>query len=171
MSAASTYSLRPPVLPDEDAPSCERKVCTRCGLDKPLEDFYLAPRMRDGHSSACKCCNDARVKAYHQGRGHQKLVPRRHRYYQEHRSEVDAKIAQWRADHPERIRAHKAVKNAVEAGELVKPSRCEWCGCEGTRIEAHHEDYSLPLHVDWICPSCHRQRTWDLVRETKENAA
>jgi hypothetical protein len=33
------------------------KKCIRCGNDKELNDFYVHPKMRDGHLNKCKeCC-------------------------------------------------------------------------------------------------------------------
>jgi twinkle protein len=53
-----------------------------------------------------------------------------------------------------RKRARRAVQSALERGELVKPEACEGCGAPGP-VEAHHEDYSKPLDVRWLCPGCH----------------
>jgi hypothetical protein len=65
--------------------------------------------------------------------------------------------------------ARKLVADAKEAGLLVPPSSCEGCGVSEADIvgglpdvfcalEAHHEDYSKPLEVDWLCPDCHGAR-------------
>jgi len=32
------------------------KKCIRCGNVKELDDFYVHPKMRDGHLNKCKCC-------------------------------------------------------------------------------------------------------------------
>ena len=35
------------------------KKCIRCGIDKELNDFYVHPKMRDGHLNKCKeCCKE-----------------------------------------------------------------------------------------------------------------
>ena len=36
------------------------RVCTKCGLDKPLPEFSKAPRGRYGRKSSCKACDAAR---------------------------------------------------------------------------------------------------------------
>lgn len=55
----------------------------------------------------------------------------------------------------ERARAIYLVRVALLNGTLVK-GPCEKCGRLDT--EGHHEDYSQPLVVVWLCPPCHRRR-------------
>lgn len=58
-------------------------------------------------------------------------------------------------------RAHKAVYEAVERGEIEKPEHCSRCGkgpLPSVEIEGHHADYDKPLEVEWLCLSCHRKR-------------
>lgn len=52
--------------------------------------------------------------------------------------------------------AHNMVARALFYGDLVRPDRCTKCGVEHPKLHAHHEDYSKPLEVIWLCPSCHR---------------
>lgn len=40
------------------------KICTKCGIDKPLDDFYSAKKMADGHASWCKECSKEWVREY-----------------------------------------------------------------------------------------------------------
>ncbi len=44
--------------------------------------------------------------------------------------------------------------NAIQAGRLVRQP-CQECG--EVRSEAHHEDYSKPLEVIWLCKPHHRE--------------
>lgn len=64
-----------------------------------------------------------------------------------------------RADHD----AHHVVEWALDAGALVRPDGCEVCGVVPrpmrngrSAIQAHHDDYSRPLDVRWLCRPCHR---------------
>lgn len=54
----------------------------------------------------------------------------------------------------EQSRAHYAVSRALRTGRLQRSAMCEKCGTAG-RTDAHHEDYSQPLVVIWLCRSCH----------------
>src|SRR3990167_6447292 len=56
----------------------------------------------------------------------------------------------------EKFKAWRAVEKALRSGQITKPASCESCG--GTAlIEGHHEDYSQPLVVQWICRRCHKK--------------
>lgn len=49
--------------------------------------------------------------------------------------------------------ANYMVSTAIKKGTLVK-KKCEVCSED--KSEAHHDDYSKPLDVRWLCRSCHR---------------
>jgi len=44
----------------------EEKVCSSCGLSKPLTDFYKEPRVKDGRFRRCKTCHIETTKKYRQ---------------------------------------------------------------------------------------------------------
>ena len=57
-------------------------------------------------------------------------------------------------------RAHHAVAKALRKGRLTREP-CEVCGAvhgvDGAVLHAHHEDYSKPLDVVWLCRRHHRR--------------
>jgi hypothetical protein len=57
--------------------------------------------------------------------------------------------------------AHAKVQYALRTGQLAREP-CEKCGAEDS--EAHHEDYSKPLEVRWLCNHHHRARHQRLRR-------
>lgn len=65
----------------------------------------------------------------------------------------------------EQTRAHKVVGNAVKDGRLVKKP-CECCGNE--KAEAHHDDYSKPLDVRWLCRTCHKKHHRNTVNDVHQ---
>lgn len=55
--------------------------------------------------------------------------------------------------------ARKTVENHIRAGKLIRQP-CERCGA--LNAQAHHEDYSKPLDVMWLCPRDHKARHREL---------
>ena len=51
--------------------------------------------------------------------------------------------------------ARSMVNTAILNGVLVRGC-CENCG-DTKKIDAHHDDYSKPLKVRWLCKSCHKK--------------
>lgn len=50
--------------------------------------------------------------------------------------------------------ARAKVQYAVKKGFLIKPKWCEVCNLVKP-LQGHHEDYSKPLEVIWLCTGCH----------------
>lgn len=57
--------------------------------------------------------------------------------------------------YPEKVRARRLVINARKRGEIIRVP-CVECGNENSF--AHHEDYSKPLEVIWLCRKHHREK-------------
>ena len=54
--------------------------------------------------------------------------------------------------YPERVEVRRQTARAVRSGVLVRQP-CEKCSTEKTH--AHHDDYTKPLDVRWLCRPCH----------------
>ena len=61
----------------------------------------------------------------------------------------------------DRDRIQDAVRHAVKRGRIVKSATCKRCGDSPKRMHAHHQDYSKPLEVQWLCGPCHARTHWD----------
>jgi hypothetical protein len=67
----------------------------------------------------------------------------------------------------ERNKAHRIVSAAKAKGILaIQP--CEVCGKEA--VHAHHDDYSRPLDVKWLCPFHHKERHIQIGKPLVETA-
>jgi monoamine oxidase len=73
----------------------------------------------------------------------------------EQKQQNTARTKEWRRRNGEKTKAWSAVGNALFKGEIEKPPYCELCGVFDVKIHAHHEDYSKPLDVLWLCHDCH----------------
>lgn len=72
-------------------------------------------------------------------------------------------VKKWRLRHPDRNRAHKVVFISLRNKSLQKQP----CFCGSSRVEAHHEDYSKPLEIEWLCKRHHVEK--DKVRRKRNN--
>ena len=61
--------------------------------------------------------------------------------------------AKWRERNPLKRWAHLATASAVNRG-LITRQPCEVCGADQT--DAHHDDYSRPMAVRWLCRKHHK---------------
>lgn len=54
--------------------------------------------------------------------------------------------------------ALKMLTLAIYHGDLIPSDCCEKCGVSATarQLDGHHEDYSKPLEVIWLCRNCHK---------------
>lgn len=141
------------------------KTCISCDEEKPVGSFYTHPTMADGRLGKCKVCcrrdannnrsthiDKVRKKDRERGRtqSRKKMVRANAHKYDHLRTEY---IRKHRAKHPEAYKARTAVGNAIRAGRLTRDP-CEVEGCT-RKAHAHHEDYSRPLDVRWLCPEHH----------------
>jgi hypothetical protein len=134
----------------EMATNTRLKVCFKCERSLPRTEFYPHPRMGDGLLGKCKTCTRADSAARREAKLEEV------RAYDRARARHDKAEAKrrWRWRNPEKRTANQAVNNAIAAGRLQKPAVCESCGAAG-RLHGHHDDYTRPLDVRWLCPACH----------------
>lgn len=59
-----------------------------------------------------------------------------------------------RPENAEKNKARGASKQAVRTGRLVR-GPCEKCG--EAKTEGHHDDYSKPLEIRWLCKKHHSE--------------
>lgn len=132
------------------------KQCFKCLRELPIDEFYKHPQMCDGHLNKCKECTKRDVAENYQGKREQYAEYERKRFATGHRK---AKVLEYqrnrRAVHPDKNHARYLVNNGVRDGTLKKEP-CKFCG--NTKVQAHHEDYSKPLDVIWVCFKCHREK-------------
>lgn len=131
------------------------KTCFKCGEAKGYGEFYRHPAMADGHLGKCKICTRADVAAHRRENDHVQEYDRRRARTRKVQKRIQAVAKNWRAKNPDKARAHSAVGHALRSGKLTRLP-CEGCG-DGRLVHAHHDDYSKPLEVRWLCPKCHQR--------------
>ena len=60
----------------------------------------------------------------------------------------------------DRDEARAITKLAIESGMIPKPNLCSECHqpTPPPQLHAHHEDYTKPLEIEWLCRGCHVHR-------------
>ncbi len=145
------------------------KICTRCGQNVPLDGFYRHPKGKFGRASLCKPCFTERYstpmderRKTEEGRKRLRILRRQRPVSDEARARERRSAARYSEKYPEKERAKRLVRSALEKGHLTRPATCAACGKPpepdryGRRVvQAHHHDYSRPLDVEWLCRVCH----------------
>lgn len=150
------------------------RTCKVCSLKKSEQDFYIS------NKASCKECVCKRIKQYRRDDPEKIRSYDRIRSRSPHRREANKVRSaryldkdykrNWIQRNQEKRSAHILVGNSLKNGSLVRPDQCERCGGKCTP-EAHHEDYSKPLDVDWLCTSCHGERHRELNEMKRIQAA
>lgn len=133
------------------------KSCIKCGLQKSLSEYYSHPQMGDGHLGICKSCHKAVMTQRRQNKLDEIRDYDRRRFHEnpKRRAATLACAVRWNKRNPDGYRAHYLVSNAIRDRRLFRKP-CIKCGAT-KGIHAHHEDYSKPLDVIWLCTPCHSQ--------------
>ena len=157
----------------------QTKVCTKCGKEKPLNEFYREKRGLYGRRSDCKACRRIYSQTPARKEYQKRLSQSDHcKEYQKHycRSEKHRernkryaatekgkmqhrhRIERYYAKHPEHRQAINAVNHAIRNGSLPAPHilKCQQCG--GPAQQYHHflgYDQAHFLSVIPLCRQCH----------------
>ena len=143
-----------------------KRTCNICGATSEKSAFYA------GVTSRCADCHKAKVKENRSANAeyykeydalrfkNDPRVKERHKKYQAtDAGKKSMRLARekWMNEKPESRAAHIILGNAVRGGRVIKPTKCEKCGCIPKRrnLHAHHNDYTKPIDVIWLCSQCH----------------
>lgn len=163
-----------------------KKKCFKCGIEKPLTDYYKHKEMGDGHLNKCKECtkkdstkhradNLEKVRAYDRARGRTEERKQKNRDYKQRVLREDPQrwkemrykaCKKYKEKNKEKYIATSRLRYAVTSGK-IKKKNCEICG--SSKSEAHHPDYSKPLKVIWLCDFHHKEEHKRL-KEIKRNS-
>jgi hypothetical protein len=120
------------------------KKCKKCGEEKEESTFYKS-------RNDCKECVKKMVRANRLAKID---------YYREYdrargNRQPSSYLKDYRERNPNKYRAHNIVNNSIRDGKLFAEPCCV-CGST-VSVHAHHDDYSKPLNVRWLCAAHHKQ--------------
>lgn len=99
------------------------KICTKCKINKALDEYSIDNRHKDGRCSACKSCHNNENKKYNAE--HKQQVAERNK---NHRTEHKQEIAEYRANHKQKMAEYqngyrtKNKQNLAEGQEKYRKS-------------------------------------------------
>lgn len=131
-----------------------QKLCGVCKTTKPRRAFHRRKASSGGLAACCKMCQ----RTYDKARLHQPTRVASRLVYKDtahgrRRLAVGKKA--WVARNPSARKAHIILGNALRDGKITKRP-CRDCGSK--KVHGHHEKYSKPLDVIWLCARCHRAK-------------
>jgi hypothetical protein len=114
------------------------KMCSRCGVVKPLNEFTVNRDKKDGHTSGCKSCatlKRAKVKNEEPDK-HKKMMEIRHKWGKDNPVRCRFLGVRWRSENPVKY-IYNAVRNRakhtgiafdIELEDIVVPEFCPVLG-------------------------------------------
>lgn len=152
------------------------KECFKCKKVLDLSAFYKHPKMGDGHLGKCKECtrNDSeqrrkikeldpewaeKEKERHRVKSASRYQPK-FTPFNQRKKRPKIYDEPWPLRNPGKKAAHTKVSNAIRDGRLFRLP-CEKCG---DAAQAHHDDYSKPLAVRWLCVKHHNEHHVEMRR-------
>lgn len=126
------------------------------GLALAQEEGSLSPEAHAARMREWRAAHPGYDKRGYRGTVSQKLAEKKYKSSEKGKENNRSYLRKGRIDSPEKPRSRDAVKHALKTGKLTKPDACECCAEAGS-LHAHHEDYSKPLSVAWLCPKCHTE--------------
>jgi len=133
--------------------------CGKCKKWLPEFEYYLDKRTGNHLKSQCKKCHYDTINKT-RDRDNKRTW---NREYMRRARETDPnkfRIRRRLQGNPlsNKTTARQILDNAVRAGKVIRPTNCSKCG-KIQKITAHHDDYSKPLQVRWLCLECHGKQT------------
>jgi hypothetical protein len=135
------------------------KVCSKCKINKPLEDYYKDVYKKDGRTSSCKICNDIKYK----------------KYYIEHKQQIAKHLKKYQK---KRVEKHKKAWMPI-LKEIYGTIACTKCGYDKcfAALDFHHrkgetKKFGIAIILackvtakrikeikkcDILCANCHRE--------------
>lgn len=156
--------------------------CVCCQTEKDENEFYK------GNKSHCKVCIKERARLnrkskleyyreYDRNRPNKrerakKFSEYKNRLRNENPEKFDSVFHKarknYRKNHHDKCLAHRKLQYALDTGKVIRPNKCSMCGIECIP-QGHHNDYSKPLDVIWLCAKCHSRIHVELRRSEREN--
>ena len=136
-----------------------KQHCVKCLEEKDTSEFYKNSINKSGYDGKCKQCKRDYAKWYRENvqdknknrdyqRGWQSS------YRKENLHKVYANTKRWIDKNREKQQASNMINQGIKMGR-IKRQPCEVCG--ELKSHGHHNDYTKPLEVIWLCALHHKE--------------
>jgi hypothetical protein len=133
-----------------------QRRCCRCKKWKTIE-FFSPTFWNNG--GPCRPCAVMYKREWRE-KNHERHNISSNKYYKDYYNKnkdiIKSKKSLYYENHKDELSANAELNRAVLNGIIKRPRVCSICGISGIRIIGHHDDYSKPLVVKWVCRSCHQ---------------
>lgn len=157
------------------------KKCRTCGVDKPLEEFAINKRNKDGRETRCKICTNEWGRA-HYYKNHERLRKQKDQYYIENKHrQVESRAAYnkkyvesgraaeyqkgWREANPNYAKEYRespegsAIRRALSAKRRAQKLQATPAWADQEAIKAIYAEarrledvLGIPMHCDHVVP-------------------
>lgn len=150
----------------------KEKECFKCGQILPLTHFYKHPKMADGYLNKCKECSKKDSKEDY----NRKIVDPKWKLKERERSQTKMRIARGKGKYISYSSEEKKIylenyKNkfpekyaAHILSQRIPIQPCVICGTM-ENVERHHEDYSRPKDITFLCKKHHTERHVEIRKQ------
>lgn len=125
-----------------------KKYCPTCKETKSITEYYKSKQTPDNLCGVCMLCHRDASKKYEKS--------------EKGRITALRKAKRMHRKFPEKMRAREKLRYAVYSGKIARPEKCDNCS-KSCIPDGHHEDYSEPYTVDWLCDPCHKLKHGKLI--------
>ncbi len=135
--------------------TCECGACDKCKRREKARLRYQSLSLEE-RRAVIAARDPEKSRAADRARYYRNPEPRKARMkeWAEKNRERSTQIKdEWAARNMDKRKAEWALGNAVRDGKITRQP-CETCG---DKAQAHHDDYTKPLDVRWLCPKHHAE--------------
>jgi len=140
------------------------KICNKCGIEKPLTEYYKDKHHKFGVRYYCKECNNADSIKWQKNnnkrvneiarRGYEKRKEKILDYSRKNRQMYNENCQRWRLNHKNQIYANNSLNNFLSKSNIKNSEFiCAICGKQP--IQKHHENYDLWFSFIPLCKQHH----------------
>lgn len=126
-----------------------QRTCRACKVAKTFPDSFY--KSKSGYEYMCKDCRNEISRERHI-RNYDAKAARIKHIRRRDAGLYSLSFQRQTQKYPEKYRARYFLHNAVRDGRVLRKP-CEVC--DEIKAQAHHDDYSKPLDVRWLCEKHH----------------